>query len=112
MILATIKMTIPPHKHSEAVKILRSVSEQSKVHSGCLGCNIYNDVQDNNVFIFEEMWRNEEGLAQHLRSKKYSNVFEVMEMALKHPEVRFDTISTSTGLETIEKARNTLPPSS
>jgi quinol monooxygenase YgiN len=93
------------------VKILRLVSEQSKVHSGCLGCNIYNDVQDNNVFIFEEMWRNEESLAQHLRSKKYSNVLEVMEMALKHPEVRFDTISTSTGLETIEKARNTLPPS-
>jgi len=45
-------------------------------------------------------------LAQHLRSKKYNNVFEVMEMALKNPEVRFDTVSTSTGMETIEKARN------
>ena len=106
MILATIKMILPPQKHSEAVKILRSVSEQCKVHSGCLGCNIYNDVQDDNVFIFEEMWRNEEDLAQHLRSKKYNNVFEVMEMALKNPEVRFDTVSTSTGMETIEKARN------
>jgi hypothetical protein len=30
----------------------------------------------------------------------------VMEMALKHPEVRFNTISTSTGIETIEKARS------
>jgi hypothetical protein len=29
----------------------------------------------------------------------------VMEMAFKHPEVRFNTISTSTGIETIEKAR-------
>jgi hypothetical protein len=30
----------------------------------------------------------------------------VMEMALKHPEVRFNTISTSTGIETIEMARS------
>jgi hypothetical protein len=29
----------------------------------------------------------------------------VLEMALKHPEVRFNTVSTSTGIETIEKAR-------
>jgi hypothetical protein len=27
-------------------------------------------------------------------------------MSLKHPEVRFNTVSTSTGMETIEKARS------
>jgi len=56
--------------------------------------------------MFKEMWRNEEDLAQHLRSKEYHNVLLVMEMALKHPEVRLSTVSTSTGIETIEKARS------
>jgi len=106
MILATIKMIIPPKKRNEALKILRSIAEQCKIHPGCLGCHIYNDVQDHNVLMFEEMWRNEEDLAQHLRSEKYNHVIVVMEMALKHPEVRFNTVSTSTGIETIEMARS------
>jgi len=29
----------------------------------------------------------------------------VLEMALEQPEIRFDTISSSTGIETIEKIR-------
>jgi quinol monooxygenase YgiN len=55
--------------------------------------------------MFEEMWRSEGDLERHLRSETYRNVLLVMEMALKHPEVRFNTVTTSTGIETIEKAR-------
>jgi quinol monooxygenase YgiN len=106
MVLATIRMIIPPKKREGALKILRSTAEQCKVDPGCLSCHIYNDVQEDNVIMFEETWRNEEDLAQHLRTKEYQNVLLVMEMALKHPEVRFNTVSTSTGMETIEKARN------
>ena len=106
MVLATIRMIIPPKKHDEALKILRSVAEQFKVHSGCLGCHIYEGVQEDNVLMFEEMWRSEEDLEHHLRSGEYRNVLMVMEMALKHPEVRFNTVSTSTGIETIEKVRS------
>jgi quinol monooxygenase YgiN len=106
MVLATIRMIIPPKKRDGAMKILRSIAEQCKVHPGCLGCHIYDDVQEDNVLMFEEMWRNEEDLVQHLRSKEYQDVLLVMEMALKHPEVRFNTASTSTGMETIEKARS------
>jgi quinol monooxygenase YgiN len=106
MILATIRMTIPLKKHDEALRILRSVSDRCKNHSGCLGCNIYEAVQENDVIMFEEMWSSEEDLGRHLRSGEYRNVLLVMEMALKHPEVRFNTVSTSTGIETIEKARS------
>lgn len=106
MILATIRMTIPPKKRDEALKILRSVSDRCKDHSGCLGCYIYEDVQENNVIMFEEMWKSEGDLERHLRSHEYRNVLLVMEMALKQPEIRFNTISSSTGLETIEKARS------
>jgi quinol monooxygenase YgiN len=52
------------------------------------------------------MWRSEEELERHLRSDDYQKVLLVMEMSLKQPEIRFDTISSSTGFETIEKARS------
>jgi len=45
-------------------------------------------------------------LERHLHSDKYHKVLLVLEMALKQPEIRFDIISSSTGIETIEKARS------
>jgi hypothetical protein len=52
------------------------------------------------------MWRSEEELERHLRSDEYHKVLLVLEMASKQPEIRFDTISSSTGIEAIEKARS------
>jgi len=75
------------------------------MRSGCLGCHIYVDAQEDDVLMVEETWRSAEELEHHLRSGEYRNVLVIMEMSLKHPEVQFNTVSTTTGIETIEKAR-------
>jgi quinol monooxygenase YgiN len=106
MVLVTLRMEILPKKYDEALKILKSTAEWSKIKPGCLSSRIYDDVQEDNVLMFEEIWRNEEDLEYHLRSDEYQKVLLVMEMALKQPEIRFDTISSSTGIETIERARS------
>jgi len=105
MIKATIRMTIPPQKGGEVLKILRSVLELCRYVPGCLSCHIYGDLLEKNVIMLEEVWRTEEDLDLHIRSEEYRNLLLVMEMALKQPEIRFDTISSSTGIETIQKAR-------
>ena len=106
MILATIRMTIPSEKRSDALKILRSVAELCRDDPGCLSHNIYRDLNDNKVLVLEEVWRAEEDMDCHLRSEEYRNLLLVLEMSLKQPEIRFDNISSSTGIETIEKARS------
>jgi quinol monooxygenase YgiN len=106
MVHVTIRMAIRSKKYDEALKILRSTAEWSRIKPGCLSSRIYDDVQEDNVLMFEEIWRSEEDLEYHLRSDEYQKVLLVMEMALKQPEIRFDTIASSTGIETIEKARN------
>ncbi len=108
MIHSTIRMMIPPKKHDEALKVLRSISGQCRNHPGCVSCRIYWDLEEENVLLFEEIWRNEEDLLRHIRSKEYLNLLLVVEMALKQPEIRFDTISNSTGIETIEMARGAI----
>jgi quinol monooxygenase YgiN len=105
MIVATIRMTIPARKRGEALKILRSVAELCRDDPGCLSCYIYEDLQDNKVLVLQEVWKAEEDLNLHIRSDEYRNLLLVLEMALKQPEIRFDVISGSTGIETIEKAR-------
>jgi len=105
MIQATIRMTIPPQKSGEVLKIIRSVVELCRYNPGCLSCHLYGDLQEKNVLMLEEVWRAEEDLDLHLRSDEYRNLLLVLEMALKQPEISFDTISSSTGIERIEKAR-------
>jgi quinol monooxygenase YgiN len=99
-------MKIPPQKSGEAMRIFKSITEQCKVEPGCISCHIYGDLQEKNVFMLKEVWRSGEDMDLHLRSEEYRNLLLILEMALEQPEIRFDTISSSTGIETIEKARN------
>jgi quinol monooxygenase YgiN len=108
MILATVRMAIPPQKRDEALKILGLTAEECRFWPNCLSCRIYEDTQEHCVLMFEERWGSHEDLERHLRSDEYYKVLLVMEMALEQPEIRFDTISGSTGIETVEKARNSI----
>ncbi len=105
MVLVTIRMAMPPAKQSEALRILRSLAEMNKVHLECERCGIYQDIPDRNVLIFEERWRSEEALEEHLRSDEFRNLLLILDGAAKQPEIRFDVITSSTGIETIERAR-------
>jgi quinol monooxygenase YgiN len=105
MILSTIRMAISPEKYNEALRILILTAELSKIMPGCMEYFIYKDVQESNVLMIMEMWESSEYLMQFHRSEEYLNVLIVMEMAEKDPMLRFDTISKSTGIETVEKAR-------
>jgi len=105
MVLATIRVTIPAKKFGEALRILRSMTEQCRVQPGCVSCRVYRNGQEDNVLLFEQLWSNEADLERHLRSDEYRRVLLVLEMANKQPEIRFDTILSSAGIETIEKAR-------
>lgn len=108
MVLATIRMTFSAKKVGEAMRILRSMAEQSRVQPGCLRSCVYRNGQEDNVLMFEQQWSNEADLERYLRADDYRQLLVVLEMATKQPEIRFDTISSSTGIETIEKARGSI----
>ena len=109
MVHATIRMLIPSKRRGEVLEILSSVVERCRFDPGCISCRLYQSVEARDVIMLEEFWRDEEDLERHLRSDEYRRVLLVVEMAREAPEIRFNTISRSTGVETIEKARN-LPP--
>lgn len=106
MIHATIRMKMPGRKVKEAVEILRSVAERTKVQPGCVSCRIYRDAQEENVIMVDEVWRSQEEHECYLRSADYRNVLLVVEMADENPEIKFSEFSGSAGVETIEKARS------
>jgi quinol monooxygenase YgiN len=105
MVRSTIRMLIPLEKQSEALEILGSMIEQTQFDPGCISCRLYRGVEDVRVIMFEELWVNDEDVERHLRSENYRKILLVVEMAEETPEIRFDTIDHSTGVERIEQAK-------
>ena len=105
MIHSTVRMTLPSNRVQEAKGILGPMVEQTRMRRGCLGCHLHRDAFEEEVFILEESWASEVDLERHLRSQDYRQLLLLMELATAPPEVSFDTVSHSTGFETIEKAR-------
>lgn len=108
MIISTIRLAIPAEKHNDALRIIKPIALQSRDYPGCLSYNIQRDVEDSDVLTLQSNWDAKEDLYRHVRSEEYRNLLLVVEMSRKQPEIRFDTVSSSTGIETIEKIRNTV----
>lgn len=101
----TIRLLLSAKKRREALGILRAMTEQTKVEPGCVDCRVTLDFQDERAVTLDEIWASEGDLKRHLRSDRFRTVLLVVEMASHPPEVRFDVIAHSTGIETIENAR-------
>jgi hypothetical protein len=57
------------------------------------------------AILIEQLRKSVEDLERYLWSEEFGKLLLVVEMAVEPPEIRFDTISHSTGFEAIEKAR-------
>ncbi len=106
MVRSTIRMLIPFNKQSEALEILGSVCDQTQFEPNCVTCRLYRAVDDERAILVEAFWNSEEEMRRHLQSEAYHRVLLVIEMAEEPPEIRFDTIAHTSGVETIENARN------
>ena len=102
---ATIRMLFPARKREEALVILRSMIEWVNLEEGCISCRLYQDILEEHALMLEEIWVGETNLHRHLRTDEFRNVLLVVEMASEPPEIRFDRISSSTGISTIEQVR-------
>jgi len=105
MIETTIRMTVPPEKRKEVLQTVKAILGPIRRERGCISCNCYVDVEDESVLFFEEEWKNREDLENHLRSDHFSVLNGAMRLLSVEPDIRFRTITSTTGLETIQAAR-------
>jgi quinol monooxygenase YgiN len=102
---STIRMLIPLNKQSEALEILGKVSSQIQFEPNCISSRLYRGVDEARAIMVEELWESYQAIQRHLQSDAYRRLLMVIEMADEPPDIRFDTIVDSSGVEIIEKAR-------
>jgi len=105
MVEATIKMTVPHEKRKEVLQTLQALLDPIRHERGCLTCNCYVDVEAENNIFFEEQWECSEDLDTHLRSVRFGILIGAMKLLHNDPDIRFCTISSSSGVESIQAAR-------
>lgn len=110
MILATLKMIVQPERRSDLLETMRGMLEPARVERGCLSYHLYEDVEDRNAFVLVEEWESQEDLESHIRTDSQRQLLTLMDLLSEQPELRFNTVSHTAGMDLIENVIQTDGP--
>jgi len=106
MIAATLRILPAPERRAEILKVFRSIQGPVLAQPGCAACHIYEEQGSEPALVLVQMWESQATLENHLRSEAYRRVLGAIELSGAPPEVRFDHVSETEGMELIERSRN------
>jgi len=110
MITATLRIEVGKDKRAEVDRLLRSLIGPTRVETGCLSCRLYSEADNPNIVTWIEEWRSEEDLKRHLKSPQYRKILAALDMSDVQPEIRFNTVVQTNGMQLIEEARGLSAP--
>jgi len=105
MIVGTVRILPPPNRRDEVLELLRSIQGPVRAQEGCAACHIYEEHAPEEAVVLVEQWASAEALDQHLRSEAYRRVLVALELSGSPPEIRFDHVTATEGIELIERSR-------
>ena len=105
MVTAKLRLVVPQSKRAEVLQALRLLCGPTAARMGCESCRVYRDDTDENALLFMQEWATEADLNRYIRSDLYNTVLAVIETATEPPDIRFDTVAGTAGVEMVEAAR-------
>jgi quinol monooxygenase YgiN len=103
-------MTVGPNKRDELMQVLGGLVEPTRVMPGCTDCQLYVDARNRNRIVFETAWKTQEDLDCFMRTRDFTSLLLATDLLQEEPEMRFDDVLRSNGIEAIRKAREGRPP--
>ncbi|MBE0428061.1 MAG: antibiotic biosynthesis monooxygenase [Nitrospirae bacterium] len=106
-ILVTLRMIVQPERRSDLLETMRGMLEPTRVERGCLSYRFYEDVEDRNTFFLLEEWNTQKDLESHIRTDNQRRLLALMDLLSEPPELRFNTVSHTAGMDLIENVLKT-----
>jgi len=101
-ILVTLRMIVRPERRRDLLETLRGMLEPVRVERGCLSYRLYEDVEDRNTFVLVEEWKTQKDIESHILTDNQRRLLALMDLLSEQPELRFNTVSHTAGMEFIE----------
>ena len=108
MVVGTVRIVPTPPRREEVLEVLQSVQGPVRAEAGCVSCDIYEEQGADRAIVLVERWASEASLETHLRSEAYRRILCAMELSGGQPDVRFESVTASEGIELIERSRGRL----
>ena len=105
MITALFRIPVSDENRAGITRLLRSLIEPIQSETGCISCRLYREPKNPDVLTWVEEWRTRDDLDRHLRSQRFTRILAALDMADAEPEVRFDTVVETVGMQLVEAAR-------
>lgn len=106
MVVGTLRIPLSADRRSQVLEVLRSIQGPVLAQPGCTGCVIYEEQSPEDAVVLVERWDSEAALEAHIRSESYRRILGAIELSGGPPEVRFEHVFASEGMELIERLRN------
>ncbi len=105
MILVIMEMTVLPVKRKEFLQTVRALIQSIRKEKGCIKCSACQDIEDENTFCIIEGWETQKELDNYLRSDLFEVLLGTKNFLSEPWEINFNTVSSTTRIETVKKAR-------
>jgi quinol monooxygenase YgiN len=86
----------------ELLDAFRFLSLSTRLEPGCLGCSAWTDPEWTVRYV--EEWATEADMRRRVRSESFTSLLSVVEAA-EDPEVHFDFVTTTRGLDYVQQVR-------
>jgi quinol monooxygenase YgiN len=106
MIHVSIRMQIPDPQRDEVLRILGTLSQQTRYKAGCVSSRVFRGGEEEDGILLDEVWDDDKFLEHHFRTANFNKVIQLTELSSAPPEFRFETVLHTAGMEAIAKARN------
>ena len=105
MIIVTLRIVVPPERRDEVLKTLRLFLGPTGVQPGCISCRFCQDIENENALTLVEEWESQADLDTHIRTDDFRKILAVMDISNEPPEIKFNTVSKTAGMEVMERVR-------
>jgi quinol monooxygenase YgiN len=105
MVVGTLRILPLPNRRIEVLEILRSVQGPVLAQPGCASCHIYEEQGPEPAVVLIERFESDEALEAHVRSENYRRILAAVELSGSRPEICFEHVSASEGIELVERHR-------
>jgi quinol monooxygenase YgiN len=95
-------MLVRPERRSDLLGAMQGMLQPARVERGCLNYRLYEDVENRNAFVLLEEWATQKDLESHIRRDNQQQLLALMDLLSEQPELRFNTVSSTAGMDLIE----------